>query len=399
MSASLSPAQTQRLSFGQVANFVGQQRSLGRFFDPSLASTKEHRAALSQLESLFGSAVGDARLSDTEQQRLAESMGGVYNAGLDAHFDTQGYGDPGFYEPAKAAPAKNSQTAPAKTGQAAPELAAPVGRYEAAPSRAEVAGGAEVAFGQKGPAVGDLQQKLIDGGFYEGLYPEGTDPAKIKDGMFGPKTQAAYQAWQASQADGSEAAGVEGEKGTFGLTATALQVDTPRVMAGRTDGVEMRDMHDRVIADDAQSSGVGIEGSAQLVGVRGHAGDSQDVGVEGRAEIAANVFAGFEGQRSATGGKMRGGAYAGVDAEGSVELGLRYFGIGVRGSVGKGAGTMAEFEASRSEGRIGMGAFVKSGFGVTGGLGGNVWIDYGKIKEDALAVKDKVASWFSGIGD
>ena len=74
--------------------------------------------------------------------------------------------------------------------------------------------------------------------------------------------------------------------------------------------------------------------------------------------------------------------YSGVDAEGSFNLGLRYFGIGAKASAGVGLGAEGEARASFEDGRLSLGAEGKVGLLGSLGLGGDVWVDFGQMGRD-----------------
>jgi hypothetical protein len=53
------------------------------------------------------------------------------------------------------------------------------------------------------------------------------------------------------------------------------------------------------------------------------------------------------------------------------------------------------------DGRFSIGGFAKGGLGVTGGSGGELWIDFGQMRDDAVsgwnAVTGAVTDLISGV--
>lgn len=213
-----------------VSNFLRDHKSLNQAFDPSRATSKDHAAALEQLSSLYGTVMEDGGLSDADRSSLSKLMTGSNQAFVDAYHDhnlASRYGvglDVGYYEAsdaeagaqilaeAKAANADASAADPKTTTADATTASEPRraadGRiiYDAAPSFEQVrAGNGSIGLGQKSDEIRDAQRALFEGGFYEGVYEQGTTADDVSDHFFGPKTEQAVQAWQ--KANGMEATG------------------------------------------------------------------------------------------------------------------------------------------------------------------------------------------------
>jgi peptidoglycan hydrolase-like protein with peptidoglycan-binding domain len=421
-------------------DFASQSATLSRAFDPSRSTTKEHATALKQFNALYGAVSKDGSLSKEDQQDLLSLMTGTNNAGLDAFADnltaaTYGAGtayDPGYYSPSDAkAGAETVATAQGRVdGEATtsatatePNLAAD-GRivYDAAPSFADVrAGSANLGIGQKSAEVGEMQQALQDGGFF------GANSTGNADQMFGPKTQEAVKKWQAANnmtqtgaLDGASldrllgkttapveteevaAAGTDKAKDGFqdySVSAEAFQVNKADIFAGTTENVDIKNLRGDVLLEDGVHEGIGAEYNATVIGVKANVGDANDVGIAGRAAIETDLYIGGETNVSKDGIALKAGAYAGNDAVGEWGFGARYFGIGGKHTVGVGVGGTVEGHATNKDGRLSLGGFAKAGAGISSGHGGELWIDYGKIQEDAKAFGTAVSDGFTGAVD
>lgn len=380
--------------------------------DPGRITTQEHRGAIGDLERMYGAAMKDGGLDEPKKASLAAKMNSTSTALTDAHLDNA-HGD--------------------SFGTAVePRRAADGGIiFEAAPSLEDVKSGkGTIAIGQKGEGVNIVQQKLFDGGHYQGLYDEGTDSMKIVDSMNGDKTTAAIRSWQ--KTSGFEATGtldkdglsalLEGRVNTtkahgkaqdwwagpqdearaaLSVDATVFKQNKADLFAGTTENQQIKDARGRAVADGATNTGVGAEYNVSVAEVKGNVGDSKGTGADGRVAVEADAYAGAEvshkvsDKGAAFSGKA--GAYAGVDATAEGGVGFRYFGVGAKASAGVGAGGVVEGHAAYENGRASVGIFAKAGKGITGGAGGELWIDFGKIKDDALAAHDWAKKTVSGL--
>lgn len=439
---------------GYVRDFLQGHRDLNARFGADRATTSDHRTAIEQLSSLYGTVMQDGGLDDQDKTSLAKLMEGTNAAALDAYTDNAlaadlGVGlDQGFYTDADAdagrqlvhdaearqaeitkqadgAPDAGAVDGPDAAEGAEPRRAAD-GRiiYDAAPSFESVrAGDAQLGIGQKSEEIRDVQRQLFEGGFYEGQYDEGATVDDVADHFFGPKTEAAVKAWQ--EANGMEATGrLDGDSldrllnpeaaeaedswfagprddalDAFGVDGQFFEENAADIFAGTTEDHTVRNASGREIFEDHTHVGYGAEYNATVIGASGHVGDAQGTGVEARAAVEADAYAGVEASRGENSASVRGGAYVGVDAVGEASIGLRYFGIGARGSVGAGAGAAGEAYAGAEDGRISVGAYAKAGLGVTTGIGGDLWIDYGQMQRDAEAVGDAISGAWNDAGE
>ena len=269
--------------------FIDYQRKLGATFDPSLASTKEHAAALRDLETAFGAAYGpsDRVLSDRDLVGLHHGMENTTAAAADAYVDTQLGTDPGIFDPSKAKSATeiveggNEAAAQATStdenfGAGDREIKrADDGRivYDGAPDFAEIrAGEAQLGLGHKSEEVRDVQRALFEGGHFDGLYPDGTEVDGVADNFYGPKTTEAVRRWQ--EANGFDQTGE--------LDGAQLDALTKGTSVDNT----IRNGQDRVIATDvATASAVAVDGERTHYSAKASAGDSMATGIDAGFEV------------------------------------------------------------------------------------------------------------------
>ena len=441
------PVSPQSVTRGSVMSFLRDHNRYNSYFDPSNATTQDHASALRSVRTLYGTAMEDGGLSADDRGHLAALMTNTNAAAVDAYYqETQGF-DPDFYNAGDLqeqdfAGAANevmrddrtelrdatdtTATAAADENFGAGDRTinrADDGRiiYDSAPAFDDIrTGDATLGLGHKSEGVRDVQQALLDGGFYDGQYTEGADAV---DGFYGPKTTEAVRRWQEAQGieqtgqlngaqldallagenvtgDGVDQVAEDRHADAVGLDVNFFEADGD-VWAGVTDNFTIRNARDRAVADDATHIGIGAEGQLTIAEVEGNLGDSMDFGVDGRAAVDANAYLGAEaaGKWDEDGVAVAGraGAYAGVDAEASWGIGLRYFGIGQRNSVGVGAGAEVEGHASMEDGRLSLGYFAKGGAGVTAGHGNDVWIDFGQMGRDLSAAASWVGGLFTGV--
>ncbi len=451
------PVSPQAVNRSYVEGFLRDHRRYSSYFDPKNATTHDHASALRSVQTLYGTAMEDGGLSTDDRTHLAGLMTNTNAAAVDAYFQERYSVDPEFYNPrnpsgndfagaavasqrdARAETETETEARPDGTrpGETDPDFGAgdrTIRRaadggiiYDGAPSFEDVrAGDAALGLGHKSEEVRQVQEQLFNGGFYEGLYPEGTAAGDVADHFYGERTTEAVRRWQEKNGveqtgqldgrqldallnnqplgsvsgDGIDQVAEDRHSSPIGLDINAFEASGD-VWAGVTDNYTIRDERGRAVADDATHVGAGAEGQLTLAEIEGNLGDSKDLGVDGRAAVDANAYVGAEvagkwedGEAAIAG---RGGAYAGVDAETSWGVGLRYFGVGQRNSVGLGAGAEAQGHATYEDGRLSMGYFAKGGMGVTAGHGNDVWVDFGQMKEDWNAFTGWVGGLFSGV--
>ena len=430
-----------RVSPGMVDNhfareFIARHNLYGaQNFDLGRVTTREHLAALREVESLYGRSMDDGGLDWCERRELARLMGSTNEALVDADADNRmarlsggRYGfDPGYYEPGERSGGRRTEsgTSEPRTSDEEGVHRTEDGRivFDEAPSREDVRGGAVYRKGQKGDDFKPIQQNLLDGGYYGKC----ADDGEI-DGMYGDRTEAAVRRWQGDH--GFEQTGTlndeqyqqlrgdntcDPEQERSGGSGGSRR-ERPSEVRRRSYGVEgswdddcdrRASSSGRRTSDEDADGGskdkrsrvdlfAGYQADHSIKDVRGRKiaeGESVGAGLDAEYKIVdgknfnvkANTYVGGEATVGDGAAHGKAGLYAGVDAEVSGGFDLRYFGMDAKGSAGVGGGAQGEVYAANRDGRVSVGGAAKAGKGFTLGLGGGVWFDYGKVADDASA--------------